>query len=188
MCCERLAEIGYSVAPVLAAQSARIESNARSDALSNSVEPRMGDPTGPIKFSKFRTKGGFRKEMNLITRPQIILVFAASLSICLFNPAARGQSNAPDKPIQPLPPDTSSSGGQAPQSVGGSSTQGTDSSTPPQPDTHVLSSGEIFGLGSLRSLRRVVNPSLQFSQSGETGLVAGRILGVSSLGGSLDMA
>jgi hypothetical protein len=123
--------------------------------------------------------------MNLITRPQIILVLAASLSLCLFNLSARGQSNTPDTPIQPLPPDTINSR-QATEP--GPSTQGAESSNQPQPDTHVLSSGEIFGLGSLRSLRRVFDPSLQFSQSGQTGLVAGRVLGVSSLGGSLDLA
>jgi hypothetical protein len=125
--------------------------------------------------------------MSLITRPQIILVLAASLSLCLFSLSARCQSNTPDAPIQPLTPDTTIRG-QAAESVGDSSTQGTESPTQPQPDTHVLSSGEIFGLGSLRSLRHVFDPSLQFSQSGETGLVAGRILGVSSLGGSLDLA
>ncbi len=45
-----------------------------------------------------------------------------------------------------------------------------------------------LGLGSLSSLRRVFDPSLQFSQSGQTGIAAAQILSVSSIGGGVDLA
>lgn len=127
-------------------------------------------------------------------RQVILLGFTVSLCSCLCSTLANSQeqkansfqSNTPDAAIQPLAFDTTNRG-QVAASLDGPLAQGTESSAQPQPDTHVLSSGEIFGLGSLRSLRHVFDPALQFSQSGETGIVAGRILGVSSLGGSLDL-
>ena len=126
-------------------------------------------------------------------RLQVYFLFASSVLLC--STSAHGQvdktydpqSRSQNAPGQPLPPDTNNSG-QVGESVNDSSTQGAESSTQSQPDTHVLSSGEILGLGSLNSFRRVFDPSLQFSQSGQTGMVAGQILSVTSLGGGVDLA
>jgi hypothetical protein len=60
-------------------------------------------------------------------------------------------------------------------------------SVPAQPDTHVLSGAETLGLGSLRRLRGIFDPALQFSEFGETGVAAGKTLSLTSLGGSLDV-
>jgi hypothetical protein len=43
-------------------------------------------------------------------------------------------------------------------------------------------------LGSLQELRRVFDPVLRISQSGQTGALAGQIVSVSGVGGSLDVA
>jgi hypothetical protein len=130
----------------------------------------------------------------LLTRLQVVLFAPSLLLLCLCNASARGQvekthnsqSDGQDARIQPLPPDTSDSGQVAP--VNRSSAQRAESSTQSQPDTHVLSSGEILGLSSLNGLRRVFDPSFELSQSGQTGMVVGRILSVSSLGASVDAA
>jgi len=103
------------------------------------------------------------------------------------------QSTGPATPIQPLSPWTDSSGGQQPRpaAVDASLTQnGAPSGTAAQaqPDTHLLSSAETLGLGSLRGRRHMFDPALQFSEFSETGLVPGRATAVSNLGGSLDMS
>jgi hypothetical protein len=128
----------------------------------------------------------------LISRLQLTLVFLFTASICLCNAPAHGQvdkaynsqSDGQGAPVQPLPPDTSNNG-QVAEPVNGSYAPRDAQS---QPDTHVLSSGELLGLGSLSSLRRVFDPSLQFSQSGQTGIAAAQILSVSSIGGGVDLA
>jgi hypothetical protein len=147
-----------------------------------------------LQALKIRVAGGFHRKNKLISRLQLTLIFLFAASICLCNAPAHcqvdkaynTQSDGQDAPVQPLPSDTSDNGKVAP--VNGSTAQRPESSTQSQPDTHVLSSGELLGLGSLSSLRRVFDPSLQFSQSGQTGTVAGQILSVTSLGGSVDLA
>jgi hypothetical protein len=89
-----------------------------------------------------------------------------------------------------LSPLTGSSNGGQQTIVDVSLTQGgAQSQTAPQaqPDTHVLSSAETLGVGSLRGLRRIFDPALQISEFDETGLATGRATVVSNLGGSLDM-
>jgi hypothetical protein len=100
------------------------------------------------------------------------------------------QSAGPVTPIQPLSPLTDGSGGNQPIPVNGVLTQsGPQSGALPQqqPDTHVLSSAESLGVGSLRGFRRLFDPALNLSEFDETGLVAGQATLVSNMGGSLDM-
>jgi hypothetical protein len=126
-----------------------------------------------------------------------IQVFATIVVLCFSTAWARQQSNgtqsnSPGVPIQPLPPETGNSNRSQtiPAAVGGSFPQNDaqpEASAQAQPDTHVLSGVETLGLGSLRGLRRIFDPALRFSEFGETGMVAGRTVAVSSLGGSLDV-
>ena len=131
----------------------------------------------------------------MIRRLQVFSLFVLLAASVFCGTSALGQvdkgydstSESQNGPVQPLPPDTGNNG-QLAGPVSGSSSQQDESSTQLQPDSHVLSGGEILGLGSLGTLRRVFDPSLQFSQSGQTGLVGGQILSVSSLGGGVDLA
>ncbi len=143
---------------------------------------------------KNRAAGGFRRN-KLVIRLQLSLLFLFAASVCLGDASAYGQvdkaynlqSDGQGAPIQPLPPNTSNNG-QLAESVSVSPVQRAESSTQSEPDTHLLSSGELLGLGSLNGLRRVFDPSFEFSQSGQTGMLLGRVLAVSSLGGSVDVA
>lgn len=125
-----------------------------------------------------------------------ILSLVAATLLCFSaasaqQPTKDSQSNAAT-PLQPLSPATA--GGNQPASAPldlplTQSEAQPQSAAQAQPDTHVLSSGETLGLGSLRGLRRIFDPALQFSEFGETGLVPvpGQTTAVSNLGGSLDM-
>ncbi len=95
--------------------------------------------------------------------------------------------SAPVQPLAPLANGGNNSITGAVRDQGQQDAQ-PEASAQEQPDTHVLSSAETAGLGSLRRLNRIFDPALQFSELGETGVVAGQIVSVSSLGGSLDVA
>ncbi len=114
------------------------------------------------------------------------LITAAVLCVSLARaqqPPAASPSTDSGAPAQPLPPlPTGSDSNQTSLGANNSS-----ASVPAQPDTHVLSGAETLGLGSLRRLRGIFDPALQFSEFGETGIVAGKTLSLTSLGGSLDV-
>jgi hypothetical protein len=116
-----------------------------------------------------------------------VLCFSAAWA---QQPPKDSQSSSPATPIQPLSPLTGSNNGGQQTIVDVSLTQGgaqSQTSAQAQPDTHVLSSAETLGVGSLRGLRRIFDPALQISEFDETGLAPGRATVVSNLGGSLDM-
>jgi len=101
---------------------------------------------------------------------------------------ASSAPGSPQNPGKPLPPLPNGSGGNAPLGPIGSTGQGdaqSDTSGQVQPDTHALAGGQFFGLGSLRRLRNLFDPALQVSESGETGILPGKTLSVSRVGGSL---
>jgi hypothetical protein len=108
-------------------------------------------------------------------------------------PVVRAQQSAPIQstpagPIAPLPPDADEQSGRSLPPTGTvSNTSYDQSSRQAEPDTSFLSGGNIFGLGSLYGLGHSFDPSLQFSESRSTGLVAGHPLSASSLGGSLNL-
>ena len=114
------------------------------------------------------------------------LITAAVLCVSLARaqqPPAASPSTDSGAPAQPLPPlPTGSDSNQT--SLGANNGS---ASVPAQPDTHVLSGAETLGLGSLRRLRGIFDPALQFSEFGETGVAAGKTLSLTSLGGSLDV-
>ena len=84
--------------------------------------------------------------------------------------------STPAGPIAPLPPENES-GRSIPAAT----------SRQVEPDSHLLSSAERLGLGSLGRLVPIFDPALQWSESGQTGAVAGKILTVTSVGGTLDV-
>ena len=113
------------------------------------------------------------------------LITAAVLCVSLARaqqPPAASPSTDSGVPAQPLPP-LQANGDTNQSSLGANSSS---ASGPAQPDTHVLSGAETLGLGSLRRLKGIFDPALQFSEFGETGIAAGKTLSVTSLGGSLD--
>jgi len=57
-----------------------------------------------------------------------------------------------------------------------------------EPDNHLLSGAETLGLGSLRYLTNIFDPSLRVSESADTGASANKPDSVTSAGGSLDFA
>jgi hypothetical protein len=116
---------------------------------------------------------------------QFLLLLATVITV----PVARAQQSAtmqtnPAAPIAPLPSDT---GNERGNSAGGSPSGGSHPSQPAEPDTHLLSGAEIFSLGSLQGLIPIFDPALQFSQFAESGIVAGRYLSTSSVGGNLNV-
>jgi len=113
---------------------------------------------------------------------QFFLLLATVITV----PVVRAQQSAtiqtnPAAPIAPLP------GNESGYPAGGSLSDGSHPSQPAEPDTHLLSGAEIFSLGSLQGLIPIFDPSLQLSQFAETGLVAGRYLSTSSVGGNLNV-
>jgi len=108
----------------------------------------------------------------------------------LILPVARAQQSAPTQsrpagPLAPLPPDSGDQSGRStPTAIGTLSNTGARQS---EPDTSFLSSVETFGLGSLYGLRRAFDPALYVSESRQTGLVAGRPLSASGVGGALNL-
>jgi hypothetical protein len=127
---------------------------------------------------------------------QILTVLVAALVLCVSGARSQDQSNnsqttAPPGPLPPLP---SQDGGnnnsrQAPAPSGRGLFLSADSqdqdSGQPQPDSHVLSSGETMGLGSLQGLTNVIDPSLRFAESVDTGTAVGHLDSSTILGGSL---
>ena len=98
------------------------------------------------------------------------------------------QSSGPAKPIQPLTPLP----GDRSQAASLDASLNEAENAPPtsaqvKADTHVLSSAETLGLGSLRGFRNIFDPAIKFSELDETGLVPGKAALVSNLGGSLYM-
>jgi hypothetical protein len=115
-----------------------------------------------------------------------ILIAATVLCVSLARaqqPPAASPSTDSGAPAQPLPPLPAGSDSNQ-TSLGANSGS---ASVPAQPDTHVLSGAETLGLGSLHRLTRIFDPALQVSEFGETGVVAGKTLSVTSVGGSLDV-
>lgn len=117
----------------------------------------------------------------------------ATALLCFSAASAQQQpkdsrSDGPVAPIQPLSPltDARTSNPATPADVAITQTGVTSGASQAQPDTHVLSSAENLGLGSLRAFRRIFDPALRVSEFGEA-LVAGETDLVSNLGGSLDM-
>src|SRR5690242_11602874 len=100
------------------------------------------------------------------------------------------EAGGPVAPIQPLSPltDAGSSDPSTPSqlttthagALSGASGQ-------VQPDTHVLSSAENLGVGSVHAFRRIFDPALRVSEFDDTGFVPGETTLVSNLGGSLDV-
>jgi hypothetical protein len=121
------------------------------------------------------------------------LTFIAAMLLCFSAARAQqspegSQSKGAASPIQPLSPlpDGSAQALSADVSLTQNDAR-SQTSAQAQPDTHVLSSAETLGLGSLRGLQRIFDPVLQVSEFDETGLAARRASVVSNLGGSLDM-
>jgi hypothetical protein len=113
------------------------------------------------------------------------LITAAVLCFSLARaqqPPAASPSIDSGAPAQPLPPLQANGSNQTSLGANHSS-----ASVLTQPDRHVLSGAETLGLDSLHRLTRIFDPVLQFSESGETGVAAGKTLSVTSLGGSLDV-
>jgi hypothetical protein len=97
--------------------------------------------------------------------------------------------NAPQAPAQPLPPLPDGGGANAPLGALGAGPEArsqTGSSAQAQPDTHVLAGGELLGLAALP--RHVIDPALEVSEFGQTGIFAGKTLSVSHVGGSVGVA
>ena len=112
----------------------------------------------------------------------VLVTLLLTLSSALAQqPAANGgQSSVASAPAAPIAPAAASEGSAI--TTASSST----GSPQAQADTHLLGGAETLGLGSLTAFRRRFDPSLEFSELGQTGLAAGHIESVSSLGGSLD--
>jgi hypothetical protein len=131
------------------------------------------------------------------------VIQAFALATVLFIPVARAQEQQPaggsasqssgqQGPVQPVPPDQGDSSGHAmPAPAGRLLTPEYESQTQQspqaQPDTHALSGGETFGLGSLSGLPRIFDPALHLSESGDIGTIAGKNESVTSFGGSLTL-
>lgn len=101
-----------------------------------------------------------------------------------------GQEGAPASPVQPVSPlekDSAAHTMPVPAAHSGLAAYGSlnDGNDQVEPDTHTLSGGETFGLGSLFGFRRIFDPALYFSESADTGIVSGQINSVTSFGGSL---
>jgi hypothetical protein len=112
--------------------------------------------------------------------PVIILCFTIARA---QQPPKISQPTEPARPIQPL---------ATPSNVSSQTAVDTPRPEPAtsaqiEPDTHVLSGVETVGLGSLHGFRRIFDPALQFSEVDNTGLVPGKNILASNLGGSLDM-
>lgn len=100
------------------------------------------------------------------------------------------QQTSPVTPVQPASPEdkgtatrvmpvpAARSGFAAYESVNEESAQ-------PMPDTHTLSGGETFGLGSLFGFRRLFDPALYISQTADSGIAYGNWNSTTSIGGSL---
>jgi hypothetical protein len=127
--------------------------------------------------------------MRTLTLIQSLVVATA---LCLSaawaqQPPKDSQSTGSAVPIQPLPPLPSGSGqaiSDASLTQSGAQYQ---TSAQSQPDTHLLSSAETLGLGSLRGFRDIFDPALKVSEFGETGLVPRQTTIESNFGGSLDL-
>jgi hypothetical protein len=115
----------------------------------------------------------------------VLITLLLSLSSALAQQPTidNGRSTDASAPVAPLAPDAAREG-SAVRSL--SSPAGEQAPSQAQADTHVLSGAETLGLGSLSTFRPRFDPSLRFSELGQTGIVAGHIMAVSSLGGSLD--
>ena len=127
--------------------------------------------------------------MKLHKRAQLLFVALIILPVARAQQSATTQSS-PTAPTAPLPPDRAAQSGDSTPptpATGAPSNAPYDQGSQVQPDTSLLSGGETFGLGSLQGPRRTFDPALQLSESRETGLVAGRPLLASALGGSLNV-
>jgi hypothetical protein len=127
------------------------------------------------------------KQVKLHKRAQLLFVALIIIPVSRAQQSATTQSS-PAAPVAPLPPDSADQSDHsiAPPS-GALSNAPYGQASQAQPDTSLLSGGETFGLGSLQGQRRTFDPALQLSESRETGLVAGRPLLASGLGGSLNV-
>jgi hypothetical protein len=140
---------------------------------------------------------GFLPEVRVVKLRKFAGFFLAALLLGLPGAQAKGQesnrqsnspSDNPSEPTAPLPPDTpnGAAGSEmpAPAARGPFSSGSNDrGSAQAQPDTHVLSSAEMLGVGSLRTSRSMFDPAFRVIQSADTGIVPGNIDSVSSLGG-----
>src|SRR5689334_2097026 len=110
-------------------------------------------------------------------------------SVTWAQQATGTRSNAPQAPTGSLPPLPDGSGGSTPLGALGAGPQGNSQTETPaqaQPDTHVLAGGELLGLAALP--RHLIDPALQVSEFGQTGIFAGKTLSVSNVGGNVGVA
>ena len=113
---------------------------------------------------------------------ETIWALAVALVICVAaSPSSKIHSHTPISPLPPLDSGGSSGFGKAP--VGAA--RGVSSADDPQPydpsqvipDINTLSGAQLFGLGSLEHAHNIFDPSLSFSELGQT--YAGRPAGQS---------
>ena len=117
-----------------------------------------------------------------------LLSFSAACSVAWAQQAPKTPVGAPVQPLAPIP---QINDGNTPEGAIGDSTRQRDAqlaaSAQARPDTHLLSGMETLGLGSVHRLTRTFDPAVQISEFGQTGIVPGATVSVSSLGGSIDI-
>jgi hypothetical protein len=112
------------------------------------------------------------------------------LVLALYLPAERLQAQELDKdrqssgPIAPLGPLDS---GEKSANTGAIDGQ-IQNSAQPQPDRHALSGAETLGLGSLRSLGHIFDPSAFLTESVDTGTSTSKADSFTSVGGTLNLS
>ncbi len=113
-----------------------------------------------------------------------------ALILLLYLPAKRVQAQELDKdnqssgPIAPLGPlDTRENGAN-----GGAIDTQIQNPSQIEPDSHTLSGAESLGLGSLRSLGHIFDPSASLSESVDSGTYAGKLDSVTLAGGNLNFS
>jgi hypothetical protein len=113
-----------------------------------------------------------------------------ALILVLYIPAGRAQAQVLEKdrqssgPLAPLGPVDSRENSPNAGAIDGQ----IQNSAQPQPDRHTLSGAETLGLGSLRSLGNIFDPSAFLWQSVDTGTTTGKRDSVTSAGGALNVS
>ena len=111
-----------------------------------------------------------------------------ALILLLYITAGRVQAQEPEKdrqssgPIAPLGPLDSRENSPNAGAIDGQ----IQNSAQPEPDRHTLSGAETLGLGSLRSLGNIFDPSAFLWQSVDNGTSTGKLDSVTSAGGALN--
>src|SRR3990172_939340 len=109
-------------------------------------------------------------------------IWACAAILAVYLPSAQAQTQQPQGAASNIPRQM-----PAPAARGLLLDPDANPQSPSQvrPDTHTLSSIETLGIGTLCALRSIFEPSISFSQSGDTGITAGRVSSATSLGMNL---